>query len=590
MSGMLFVTSCSQDELVNEAPNADFVNATFTISTADGMGSRTIGDGSIADVVACAVFDANGNEMTELRNNTLPVSDKKAKYQIRVAKGQAYRVAFFAYNNAAAAYDLTNFKSIKINGNQASNIEERDAFTNYIDITAEETANGEIIKPVTLYRPFAQLNLGIDNTELENARKAGVVVANTKITVSNVYNAFNAFDNDIADDAVAGSMTFGLNAIPSETLVANGNPYTWLAMNYLLVGNQGQEKSLTDVEFVWETADGKTNNPTTHFVNIPVQRKWRTNIIGHLLTNPATFNIEIDNSFDNEYNEEIETTVTNVVTSAAELQAAIDAAPVGQTLIKLGHEIAGNITVHQKKDVEILIDGQNNNFVGQIFVSGGSNFGLEGLSIENVNFHIVEFGSSKDIINLGKSDDSSDRYVHNINLTNCTFDATIAGPIDIVAVRAYQSKDLTFVNCTVSNKLHSFIQATGCNDVKIEQATVNSKRGINISNAQNVYVANSTFSNAADKYGIRLGAQDQVRTWKIVNTTIDAFVPVVVRNENNHANPYVNLVFEGTNNFTKHGEYEVAVAHNEYDTVGETLNAIAGATVTGADASWTIFK
>lgn len=81
MTSMLFVTSCSQDELVNEAPNADFVNATFTISTADGMGSRAIGDGSIADVVACAVFDANGDEMTELRNNTLPVSDRKAKFK-----------------------------------------------------------------------------------------------------------------------------------------------------------------------------------------------------------------------------------------------------------------------------------------------------------------------------------------------------------------------------------------------------------------------------------------------------------------------------------------------------------------------------
>lgn len=55
---------------------------------------------------------------------------------------------------------------------------------------------------------------------------------------------------------------------------------------------------MTDVEFVWENSDAsKTNNPTTHFKNIPVQRNYRTNIIGKLLTNPATFNIVIDADF-----------------------------------------------------------------------------------------------------------------------------------------------------------------------------------------------------------------------------------------------------------------------------------------------------
>ena len=38
MVGMFFATSCSQDELINESSNGDFVNATFTIETADGIG------------------------------------------------------------------------------------------------------------------------------------------------------------------------------------------------------------------------------------------------------------------------------------------------------------------------------------------------------------------------------------------------------------------------------------------------------------------------------------------------------------------------------------------------------------------------
>ena len=589
IAGMLATTSCVKESI--DVANGNDAVATFTIKATDALATRAIGEGETADVVACAVFDANGVEMAELRNNVLPVTNGTAKYQIRVAKGQAYRVAFFAYNQAAAAYDLTDFKSIKVRDNRASNIEARDAFTAYIDITAEETANGEIVKPVTLYRPFAQLNLGIDDAELANARKAGVVVTNSQITVTNVYNAFNAFDNDIADDAVAGTVKFAMNAIPAEKLVVNGAEYNYLALNYLLIGDKGQEKSLTDVEFVWETADGKTNNPTTHFVNIPVQRNYRTNILGHLLTNPSTFNITIDADFETpDYIEGIESNATTVVTSADELQAAIDAAIVGQNLIKFGGNIGGTITVNQKTDVEILIDGQGYDFTGKLVVKGGSNYGLEGLSIQNVRFYVINPSSDYDVVNLGQTGDVEGRYVHNVTLTDCEFAGPVMGSANVVAVRAYQAFDLTFVNCEVPTKYHSFIQATGCNDVKIEQATVNSKRGINISNAQNVYIANSTFANAADKYGIRLGAQDQERTWKIVNTKIDAFVPVVVRNDNNHANPYVNLVFEGTNNFTKHGEYEVAVAQQEYDTVGESLTPITGAQVTGVDAAWNIFK
>ncbi|MBR2300755.1 MAG: hypothetical protein IKA41_02235, partial [Bacteroidaceae bacterium] len=43
-------------------------------------------------------------------------------------------------------------------------------------------------------------------------------------------------------------------------------------------------------------------SPVTEFINIPVQRNYRTNIISSLLTSPATFNIVIDSTFDGEYN------------------------------------------------------------------------------------------------------------------------------------------------------------------------------------------------------------------------------------------------------------------------------------------------
>ena len=304
IAGMLFATSCSQDELLNEPTTGDYVSAKFTIGTSDGIATRaTIGNGEKANVVTCAVFDEKGKEMNDLRQ-TISISQKQATYDIRLVKGQEYRVAFFAYNKDAAAYDVTDMKNIKINGNQACNIENRDAFTAYTIVTAEESMNA-INRNVTLYRPFAQLNLGAYKKDIEAAADAGVTVTNSQIKVSNVHTAFNAYENVVAGET--SEVTFAMNGIPTEDLevdingdeeIGDDEKFKYLALNYLLVGDAGSEKSLTDVEFVWKTADGKTNNPTTVFKNIPVQRNYRTNIIGYLLTNPAQFNIVIDERFE----------------------------------------------------------------------------------------------------------------------------------------------------------------------------------------------------------------------------------------------------------------------------------------------------
>ena len=587
IAGMLATTSCEKESI--EVPAGNEVVATFTINATDAIATRTIGDGTTVDVVTCAVYDANGAEMTELRK-TVPVSGKTAYYQVRLAKGQAYRVAFFAYNEAANAYDVTDMKNIKINP-YVSNVEARDAFTNIENITAEQTANGAIDVDVYLYRPFAQLNLGVDATELEDARMAGVVVTNSKIVVTNVYNAFSAYDNAIPADAVAGTCEFGLNGIPTEKLVVNGAEYTYLALNYILVGDKGAEKSLSDVEFVWTTADGKRNNPTTHFINIPVQRNYRTNIIGNLLTNPANFNIYIDDEFDGQYVENIETVLNKTVSNATELQAAINNAVVGQNYITLGANVGGAIVVNQKKDVQILIDGQGKTFTGTILVNGGSQWGsLEGLSLQNINFAANTMSGKVDIITVGA--DNATRYAHNIIISDCTFVPLMSGTNaqNSVVLRAYQANDVRVVNCE-ANGFHSFAQITGGANVKFEGITSTCVRGISLGSAINCGVSNCTITaTGAEKYGVRHSADSGVDRLMLINNTIDACFPVVVRHTNDTPVTDYTLAFEGNNTLVKGDVYDVAISEDEYDTLGQTLVSLPNVTVTGADASWVIFQ
>ena len=589
LSGMLFMNSCS-DDLVPEPSTGDYVNASFTIGTTEGIGTRAVGLAENVDQVTCAVFDANNDEMTELRLN-LPVVDGTATYEVRLAKGQNYRVAFFAYDKDANAYDVTDMKSIKVLGNQASNMDNRDAFTAYTDINAADLTNlSNIDREVRLYRPFAQLNLGIDDAELEAARKAGVVVTNTQIKVSNVYNAFSAFSNTVAADATLGEMTFAMNGIPTEKLVVDGTNYNYLALNYLLVGDKDAEKSLADVEFVWATADGKTNTPATNFINIPVQRNYRTNIIGKLLTTPSQFNIVVDPIFEGNKTVEIETSITKSVSTAAELQAAIDAAPVGRTIITVTQSISDNtnIVVNQKKDVEIFIDGQNNVLRTPILVNGGSVWGgKEGLTIQNVRFSIL-----KDAVTIGeRTDNNMSRYAHNVIIKDCKFSAFMSGPgIEPVAIRAYQANDITVVNCNAED-LHSFAQITGGNNIKFEQVTSNCVRGISLGAATNCVISNCNITaTGSDKYGVRHNADSSVDALKVINSTIKATFPVVVRKTNNTAIESYKLAFEGTNTLTKGAEYHVAIAAEEYDAAGMTLTALPNVTVEGADAAWTIFK
>ena len=588
VAGMLFTTSCSKED-VNVDSSSEYVSASFNIGAAGVMGTRAIGEGTLIDKVACAVYDENGVELENLYEIVdFDQATGKAVYNVRLAKGQDYRVAFFAYNEAAAAYNVDDLKSVKILAAE-SNVEGRDAFTNYQDIEAAELTNlSNVEKTVVLKRPFAQLNLGIDAAEVLDAAKAGIIVSKSQITVSNVYNAFSAFANTVATDATLGSKTFALNEVPAENLYVNGNAYQYLALNYILVGDQNQEKSLTDVEFVWETADGKTNLPTTHFINIPVQRNYRTNILGRLLTTPAEFTIEIDADFQEpDYVEDVVSVVTKTASTAAELASLINNAAEGQTIINLTANITSNevVVLDQLQDRQILVNGNGKTVNASFFVKGhADHVGIEGLSFDNVRFDYT--GSESDIFTLG--DRTADgRYVHNVIFNDCYFRGS-----DKVAIRPYQSFDIAAYNCEAI-ALHSFIQATGGNDIKISGCLINAKRGMSLGTTTNVVVENTFINAADDKYGIRADVIDGNSGLKIIDSKISAFIPVVVRNSNNAANveSYV-VTFEGNNVLEKMGgsEYHVAIANEEYDTVGDTLTPITGADVTGANASWTIFK
>ena len=530
MSSMLFVTSCSQDEVLNVSSNDEYVNATFTLGATDGIGTRavTIGTASKINWVSCAIYDATGAKMN--LDEIVPFVDGKATYNVRLAKGQDYRAVFFAYYGdeakASEYYDLSDLTNIKIN-TAKSNIEERDAFTAYELIDADDLTNMKAVeKAVTLYRPFAQLNLGINADEVAAAEKAGVVVAQTKVVVSNVYSAFNAYENAVVPSSI-GNMEFDFNAIPAEDLVVNSEEYEYLALNYLLVGDLGTEKTLTDVDFYWQNADGtKYNDPKTNFINIPVQRNYRTNIVGRLLTTPSEFTITIDADFDGEKVKDLDVIATVNVTNATELQAALDgAAKGGQTVIVFANDIEGDVKVTQKSGVDILINGNNKKFTGVMTTFGnGRQAGAESLTIKNVNF-VAKAGADACIVSPDRSVNNSYSYAHNVTVDNCTF-TDPDGTVNCAAVRHNDGGDeyWTIRGCNIDNTMHSIVQVNNVNGkLTIDKCNVYSKNGANLNSCTNVDITGCVFDvkGYAVRFGVASGGNYGVKkTFSIANSTL----------------------------------------------------------------------
>ena len=564
---MLIANSCSQDEFLEETLEGDFVEATFTIATSDGIGTRAdndiIGKGLMADIVECAVFDAAGKEMTELRKTEsidLSSTPRTATYSVRLAKGQNYRIAFFAYNSVTKAYDVTNMKYIIVKGDQVSNVEGRDAFTGYYDVETGKTLNA-INETVILKRPFAQLNLGIDDEEYQAAAKAGIVVKESKIVVSNVYDRFSAYDNSVATGAVAGTMTFDLNEIPVEKLYVKINDenkeFNYLALNYLLVGDLDSEKTLTDVEFIWKTEDGKTNSPTTTFLNIPVQRNYRTNIIGKLLTSPANFNIQIDAAFTDEHNEENPDYVIHKVFNAQDLQAAIDAVQAGETkTIYLGNHITGDVIDYQKNDRHITIDGIGGyKYNGTIKIHNGSSNCSGSITIKNIAFEtdkVYYYDNGEPYFNFimpndfGVEDGITRRYSQNVTVHNCSFTTTNTEYINYgVGVQAKSCTNLNIVGC-IATGMHSLLQAQSCGEnVAVKGCTINGKNGVAFKQVKSATVEGTTIT--ADAYGIRFDGNIDNYGIIVKDNNITASQPFIVRKMTGKNNT---IALEGTNTLT----------------------------------------
>ena len=316
-AGMLFATSCSNDEL-DVVQSGNEAQVTFSLAAEGGIATRAISDGTGAKKLVYAVYNASGELIETIANTDVngQIVDNSAfdnglteNVTITLAKGQQYTVAFWAQNPNCTAYTTTDLKNVTIDYAGLNNDETRDAFFKAETFTV--TGNTEI--DVVLKRPFAQINVGVYQTDWDAAKASGIEIEKSKVTIENAATSINLLTGEVGGEQ---TVEYGFDIIPAQfatpetldvDLDKNGTKenYVYLSMSYILANDEttGYAKTaLEDLDFTFAPISGNNINFSEGLNAVPVQRNWRTNIIGKILTGDVTFNITIDPIYDGEYN------------------------------------------------------------------------------------------------------------------------------------------------------------------------------------------------------------------------------------------------------------------------------------------------
>lgn len=299
---ILPLASCTNEE----APVVEGNGISLTVQLPDKIESRQFSTGLLATQLQYAVYESGKKiplevcpvgDGTYTKYGTATFVDRRTTVNLQLVDNKTYDIVFWAQNpnapyqfNAEGQYVVTNFSGVRINDDNL------DAFTNHITVNNQ---GKPFAQDVYLYRPFAQVNIGTDDIAIA---KAGQLALENASVMMPSYSALNLMNKEVGavqngefvaalpTDDIPGVVFYGSNSLPDPDVdMFPVTGYEYLTMNYLLVP---EDKTNIDITLLIDGANWKTFN------NIPVQRNHRTNIFGSLLTNPAVFNVIIEERFD----------------------------------------------------------------------------------------------------------------------------------------------------------------------------------------------------------------------------------------------------------------------------------------------------
>ena len=281
-------------------------------------------DALAVDKLFYSVYQSNGTAFNAIAHSdyhgSVALTGNTAELQFKLIQGETYKLVFWAqkgdsYITSAVTKD-SPLGEISIDYTACdSYAADRDAFTAWDEITLDPVTQGadfatSFSKEIHLKRPFAQVNFGTDDAA--QAAAQGYVASKVQVIVKQAATKFNALTGIASEPVDASFKEVALPETPVEFDINNAT-YTRVAKAYVLpvgtftVTQDGTSAAISsplsttpEVSMILSVKKGENVlalDPRSR-ANTSIRSNYRTNLLGHLITTDATFNVVVDNDYD----------------------------------------------------------------------------------------------------------------------------------------------------------------------------------------------------------------------------------------------------------------------------------------------------
>ena len=389
-AAVLLAASCQHNDHPMGLPSGEEVSVSIS-AVLPGDGGAVVksdaepGNGDQVNRCILEVYLIDGDNAALYGSREMvKVENPKASFEdLNLITGQKYRFVLWAdyVDNPDTEEGLAQDKFYDTDGTSglqnvtmivedyAGNDDRRDAF--FYRSSDPVTINGPEDFTLQLKRPFGQLNIITTDYGLIPDEPSSLRPAKVQLTYKNIPTGINLLTGELlnTDESVASKDVTG-NAVNIAGLAVEGNDDAkQLSFDYIFAPATDQHL-IGELTMSFLQGDGTTSTGITAytFKSLPIQRNYRTNVSGALLTDRAGLSIEVKPGFDG----------TETVAEQAEtIEAAQLAINAGMTDIEFTKAVNGTITLPEGSETYNIsfnegVDGditiQSNTYTGHLYI------------------------------------------------------------------------------------------------------------------------------------------------------------------------------------------------------------------------------
>lgn len=388
-AAILLAASCQHNEHPMGLPSGEEVSVSIS-AVLPGDGGAVVksnavpGNGSEVNRCILEVYLIGDNDAASLygKREIVEVTGLKASFDdLNLITGQKYRFVLWAdhvedglaadnfYDTNAEGVGLKKV-TIKDVTAYAGNDDRRDAF--FYSSPEDVTVTGPADYTLDLKRPFGQLNIITTDYGLIPDKHSSLRPAKVQLTYKNIPTGINLLTGELlttdTDESVTTKEVAGTAVNIAGPAVEGNDDAKQLSFDYILAPATGQHV-INELKMSFLNSDGNATGITAYtFESLPVQRNYRTNVSGALLTDRAGLSIEVKPDFDGS---DIPVDADAVyVTSIEEAKKAL---ADGAESVTISQPVSGTIEIPATaQDVTLTLMGLS----GDIMISGEEYSGM----------------------------------------------------------------------------------------------------------------------------------------------------------------------------------------------------------------------